>query len=56
MFLFMAHVNLGSLSQQENLFLVASMADHSYVPAQVHTLSVRYLVGLNLLITFCSMY
>jgi len=51
-----AHVNLGSLSQQENLFLVASMADHSHVPAQAHALSVRYLDGLNLLVSFCSMY
>lgn len=33
-------------------FLVASMAAHSRVPAQAHALAVRYLVGLNLLVSF----
>lgn len=41
---------------RKTFFLVASMADHSYVPAQAHASSVRYLVGLNLLISFCFMY
>lgn len=35
-------------------FLVASMAAHSRVPAQAHTPAVRYLVGLNLLVSFFS--
>lgn len=35
-------------------FLVASMAAHSRVPAQAHAPAVRYLVGLNLLVSFFS--